>query len=358
MNILIASAIPYLPQIYGGVNTNTRELIAEFAARGHRASVLTRLGYCDAFGIRAAIAMKLRRRRVRCDADLGHPVFRARDPWKIVDDIPGHDVALVQDGSFRELASALEQANIPPVGYFHGLEFEDWRRDGRPLTRQDLPPRMRFFANSGFTAGRFERQYGLKPTIVPPVFRRELYETRWEPKTATFINPVPEKGLDIVLEMARRCPDIPFVFVKGWPLKPRQSLQLRKALRRLPNVELRSTVTDMRVIYRQCRVLLVPSMWERETWGRVASEAHCSGIPVLGSDRGGLPEAIGPGGVILPVTAPAEEWAAALRRLWDDKSWFMEKSAAALAYSRRDQLDVRHQVDLLLAGLEEAAATH
>ncbi len=54
---------------------------------------------------------------------------------------------------------------------------------------------------------------------------------------------------------------------------------------------------DTRSVYAATRVLLVPSQWKAETWGRVASEAQFSGIPVLASDVGGSPEAVAPGGV-------------------------------------------------------------
>ena len=54
---------------------------------------------------------------------------------------------------------------------------------------------------------------------------------------------------------------------------------------------------DMRSVYRDTKVLLVPSQW-LETWGRVATEAQFSGIPVLASRSGALPEAVGPGGIL------------------------------------------------------------
>jgi glycosyltransferase involved in cell wall biosynthesis len=74
---------------------------------------------------------------------------------------------------------------------------------------------------------------------------------------------------------------------------------------------------DVREVYARARFLLAPSLW-REAWGRVASEAQCSGLPVIGSDRGGLPEAIGPGGVVIPAEADLAGWVAAVRRLWSD----------------------------------------
>jgi glycosyltransferase involved in cell wall biosynthesis len=74
------------------------------------------------------------------------------------------------------------------------------------------------------------------------------------------------------------------------------------------NVTLHPPTRDMRPLYARARLLLAPSQWE-EAWGRVATEAQVSGIPVLASNRGGLPEAVGNGGILLPADAPGNEWA-------------------------------------------------
>ena len=64
--------------------------------------------------------------------------------------------------------------------------------------------------------------------------------------------------------------------------------------------------------YAQARILLVPSVWE-EAWGRVVTEAQLSGIPVLASAIGGLPESVGPGGILVPPGSDVEVWDAHLR---------------------------------------------
>src|SRR3546814_2455589 len=92
------------------------------------------------------------------------------------------------------------------------------------------------------------------------------------------------------------------------------------------NLRLQQRTHDMREVYRRTHTLLVPSQWE-EAWGRVATEAQFSGIPVLASDRGGLPEAVGPGGRVLPHDAPAAAWAAALREYWTQPTDYLEASA-------------------------------
>jgi glycosyltransferase involved in cell wall biosynthesis len=358
LNILFTSAIPYLPQLIGGLQTNTHELALELIGRGHRPAVLTRLSYGNAFGARTAAMMRLTGRTVSSDTQCGYPIFRAREPSTVLGEIPRPDVAVMQDGGHMlRFAGAFDRLGIPAISYFHGLDFEDWMIDGRPTTGADLPT-IDYYANSHFTAKRFCDRYKLSATVIPPVFRPERYRVDRIGLSVTFINPVAEKGVDVALEVAAQCPDIPFVFVKAWPLSLSERLRLRRRLRCLPNVAIREPAADMRSIYQECRVLLVPSKWKRETWGRVASEAQFSGIPVIGSDIGGLPEAIGPGGVIVGAEESATVWVAALKRLWYDEDWYREKSRAALAHSQRPQLDIKAQVSMLEDGLLRARNKH
>lgn len=355
MRILFTSSIPYLPQIYGGLNTNTHELCDALMKRGHFPSVLTRLSYANAFGARRLLTERTRGRKIFCDATLGYPVFRTREPWNMVDEVPHHDVAIMLDGYVSQFAAGFARRQIPAITYFHGLDFEDWTIGGRPATAADLP-RTQYFANSRYTAARFRRRYGMDARIIPPVFHGERYRTERVSRNVVFINPVPEKGVQLALEIAALCPEIGFMFVKGWPLAIRDYWRLHRTLRRLPNVRLVERCTDMREIFRHCHILLAPSKWLRETWGRVASEAHFSGIPVVGSDIGGLPEAIGPGGILIAADQPAEVWATALKRLWHDEELYRAKSRAAWEYAARGELDIASQIDLLLAGLDRAVA--
>ena len=96
----------------------------------------------------------------------------------------------------------------------------------------------------------------------------------------------------------------------------------------------------MKTVYGRTKILLAPSKWE-EAWGRVASEAHCSGIPVVGSRRGGLPEAIGEGGIVLDYDAPLDDWVASIRQLWNDADHYDRLSAAALSLFRGGRSSIR-----------------
>lgn len=123
----------------------------------------------------------------------------------------------------------------------------------------------------------------------------------------------------------------------------------------LPNVTFMRRTSDMSTIYGRTKILLAPSQWE-EAWGRVASEAHCSGIPVFGSDRGGLSQAIGPGGIVLAHNAPIEDWVAALRKLWSDEATYDSMSETAVAYAKRPELDFHSQYNTFISVLRTAVS--
>lgn len=86
------------------------------------------------------------------------------------------------------------------------------------------------------------------------------------------------------------------------------------------------------------------------------TEAQFSGIPVISSDRGGLPETVGPGGILIGHDRPAAEWAAVLHQLWHDGDRYRELSQAALSHSARDAIDPDRQLQILIDMLERLLA--
>src|SRR4030095_10030833 len=102
------------------------------------------------------------------------------------------------------------------------------------------------------------------------------------------------------------------------------------------NVTLRSAQREMKQIYGKSKILLAPSIWG-EAYGRVVTEAQLSAIPVIASAKGGLPEAVGPGGLLIAPEGPIEAWVAAIRRLWDDKAYYADLSSMALKHATRPE---------------------
>ena len=350
MRILFASGGGYAPEFAGGVQSSTDHLARQCLAAGHDPAVLCALFGDGLFGLRARVRMKLAGRKAALDTHPGYPVMRA---WFPVGEV-GHavarlapDVGVVQCHGSVPLGRELEAAGVPVVVYLRNVEFDELGGDLRDLE-------ARYIANSRFTARRYEEAFGIRSTVVPPTIDPALYRTDTTGEYVTFVNCYPEKGFERAVEIAAGCPDIPFLFMEGWKLAPDHLARVRGTLETLPNVTFRHRTSDMRAIYGVTRVLLAPSRWE-EAWGRVASEAQCSGIPVLGSARGGLPEAIGPGGAVLPYDAPVAEWVAALRAIWDDPARYDALSKAAREHAARPALDPAEQFAAFMGVLEAAA---
>ncbi|TCL66381.1 glycosyltransferase [Rhizobium sp. BK251] len=350
MKLVLASGMPYLPQLIGGVEVNTHHAALELNRRGHETSVLSKLSLRDMFGVKAFLASHLRFSSISVDRMLGYEVYRSLKPWE---GLPRHAlprVVVIQNGNMVQMARAFGKRGVPSVAYLHGLGFDTGPRAWQE-TRESLPFSA-YVANSIFTANRFKARFGIEPTVIPPIFQPERYRTTGEGRYVTFINPVPVKGVAVALAVAKLCSDIPFLFVRAWPLSSTAEAELQRAVAMLPNVRLIERCDDMRLIYAQTRVLLVPSQCD-ETWGRVVSEAQISGIPVLSSNAGGLPESAGPGGILLHRNDPATLWADQLRVLWEDFALYRKKREAALAHAKRPDLDVRRQLDQLIAITEK-----
>jgi glycosyltransferase involved in cell wall biosynthesis len=86
------------------------------------------------------------------------------------------------------------------------------------------------------------------------------------------------------------------------------------------NVEFRPTVSpaDVPNLIREARAVLLPSVCY-EAQPRVILEAYAAGVPVLASDLGALPEAVGPDSGVLVQPGDADAWSDAVGRLLDDR---------------------------------------
>jgi glycosyltransferase involved in cell wall biosynthesis len=95
------------------------------------------------------------------------------------------------------------------------------------------------------------------------------------------------------------------------------------------------------------RLMVVPSRWP-EPFGIVALEGMASGCVVIGTDLGGLPEAIGPGGVIVPAANPKAIADAVRVLLADDELCVRYRRAGAGFAARHAPRDVaRDYIEVL-----------
>jgi glycosyltransferase involved in cell wall biosynthesis len=334
----------YLPQAFGGSQSSTHELATALTKRGHLVAVAAMLSPTGLVGLRARILSRLMPRRKVLDRFLGYPVYRR---WKVSEALPElieefrPDFAVVQPSCQVSLAREFSRAGVPVAVYLRDVEWYQLEGDPRELSN------VSFIANSHFTAQRFQKEFSLPAVVIPPLFKAEAYRTSPSGENVTFINPHPHKGGDIAAELVVKCPDIPFCFVRSWEIPPEQQAFLEALRNKHKNLTLVGPTRNMKEIYRKAKILLAPSRWE-EAWGRVATEAQFSAIPVLASNKGGLPESVGPGGILLDPDGPIEDWANALNRLWFDQAFYADLSAKALAYAQRHEINPDRQIDLLL----------
>ncbi len=125
-----------------------------------------------------------------------------------------------------------------------------------------------------------------------------------QPQYVTFVNPEPRKGVYVVARiadvLARRRPDIPVLVVEGAARTSYRWL-LGIDLGGLKNIKTMPNTPDPRQFYAVTKLLLMPSLMENA--GFVAMEAMLNGIPVLASNRAGLPETIGDAGFSFDIPA-------------------------------------------------------
>lgn len=304
MRVLFASVYPHLPDVVGGLQTTTDNLCIALRDAGAEVAVL-----CGQAEHPSSIISLTALR----DDSLGYTVIRAADPVNALPMVAAAwnaSVIVVQSGTtLLPMVLRSLETWLPTVVYLHNVE--EHQLGGALLA----DPRLLFLSNSVFTARRWRVLSGVDSVVVPPLVLPERYLVMSLGDRVLFVNPVPIKGVEIMFRLAEACPEIPFLVAESWGLDGSWREHCLKRVGCHRNIEWTAPTSDMRVLYRQSRTLLMPSIWE-EAFGRTAVEAQISGIPVVASQRGALPETVGVGGILVDAHAPLADWTAALRRAY------------------------------------------
>jgi glycosyltransferase involved in cell wall biosynthesis len=218
--------------------------------------------------------------------------------------------------------------------------------------------RIPIISNSEFVARLVRTRLAVDSPIIYPLvnFDRCLaFDQR--PEHITFINPTPKKGVDLALQIAALLPHRKFRFVQSWRIAPKQRTLLEGRIKDLPNVQLRPATLDIRDVYQTTALLLAPSQVE-EAFGRVVLEACANGIPVVASDIGGIPEALGAGGVLVDPGEPAQRWADAIESVLGDPHRYDALGSAGVSHSRQPKYDPQFITASLTQLTQRMATTH
>lgn len=179
--------------------------------------------------------------------------------------------------------------------------------------------------------------------VLPPIVDRYFYDVNngvqmdTDRKYMTLINCNENKGGKIIHELAKRLPEYDFLEVIGAygeqyvgvepgekPWLNWENAPIINGIGILPNLKVIEHQPDLRNTYAQTRILLMPSIYE--SWGRVATEAMCSGIPVICTNTPGLKENCGEGGIFIEDRNNINSWVMAIKKL-DEKKEYDQASA-------------------------------
>ena len=247
---ILYSAKNYLPDYRAGDSVNTHEIHKWLISRGHEVVVMR---------------------------------GRLQQPYKI-DGIrvePRHSIwyewadIVTTALDFTQVTIDDVAKSKPILFYMHNTFYEV------TLNRN---PHVSIIYNNPAARGDYQNDgYVLTPPVDPLYYAVERLNAEY----ITLINCNRNKGAAMLGKIAQEMPNERFLAVLGGygVQEPPQA----------SNVTVWPIQEDIREVYKVTKLLLMPSAYE--SWGRTATEAACSGIPVLCNDTWGLRENLGEYGI-------------------------------------------------------------
>lgn len=174
---------------------------------------------------------------------------------------------------------------------------------------------------------------------------------------ATFINPSSEKGVTLFYRIAeiaeKELPELKFLVVESRASLAQADARLNTGFSKLSNIVRIGLQQDMGRVFGMTRIFLMPSLWH-ESGGRAAIEALSLGIPVIATNRGGLPEVLGDAAITIdvgkdlidnpkaiPGEADARPWLDALAQLVKKREFYEERQLRSLEQWKSHDPDQR-----------------
>ncbi|TVP75363.1 MAG: glycosyltransferase [Puniceicoccaceae bacterium] len=282
MNILISSHA-FAPSV-GGIETVSAILAREWARVGHTVEIVTQTpGEPEWEGL---------------------SVYRRLSAYQLRQKVRTADLYLQNNISLRSLWPALGCGTQTAVLHQTYL----WAWDGRPglagYLKQGATHRLRNLSISLAVAKALPADTPITGNPYDAATFRLLPEVNRKRAFIFVGRLVSDKGVHVLLEAFR--------LLQQRDISNQEAAQLTIVGAGPEEEELRAEATDLNVIFagvlqgkalaealNEHSVLVIPSLWP-EPFGIVALEGAACGCRVIGSDQGGLPEAIGPCGATFP----------------------------------------------------------
>lgn len=285
MRILVHSRI--YPSI-GGIETVTQLLANEWIEAGEEVVVATDVSYTP-----------------ETSQAFPYPVYYRPGPLKWITLLRWCDIYLQFNVSLKAIWPLL-LVRRPLVISHHGYYW--LTRNGERDWRERLKIRISSGSANIFVSSAIAREINVKGIIIPNPYNDILFRpegiTSRDTELAFVGRLVSDKGADCLLRA--------LAFLKKKGIAPKLSIigdgperpELEKLCSELGLYDQvhfwgAMSQTEVGAMLRRHLILVVPSLWA-EPFGMVALEGLASGCIIIGSDQGGLPEAIGPCGLTFP----------------------------------------------------------
>lgn len=257
---------------------------------------------------------------------------------------------------------------IPVVADLHGHDLtSDPQREGWAAARRLLDG-QHLVVHSRFAAGLAQRGLGIEPHLVAygasPLFQAPVRPGRWSrPLPLLFVGRLTEgKGADVALaalaQLAQRRPELDphLVLVGDGPERAALTAEAERlgvgGRCRFAGALSERAVAEAMAAH---EILLMPSRTTADGWveafGKVALEGVASGMAVVASRSGGLPEAVSHAGTLVP-PADARAVTEAVEHLVDASSPAYEAARGHGSYrSSEEAWDSYDRLSREVAGL-------
>ena len=183
--------------------------------------------------------------------------------------------------------------------------------------------------NSLYT--KSEMNYPNPGVVIHPPVQRERCKTK-PGKKITLINLCENKGGKFFNKLVELMPDYEFLGVEGAYGKQEKV--------DLPNITYMKNTPDVKKIYSQTRILLMPSM--SESYGMTGIEAMYSGIPVIAAPTPGLKESLGDAGIFC--SDSTLKWIEAIKA-FDDLTYYKEVSKRCIQRTKDVEASVKKELE-------------
>lgn len=229
------------------------------------------------------------------------------------------------------------------VAECEGCENETFLKNRDVLMCADV-----VLANSEATARVFKKFTGKDAVLQYPV--PEVARCATEKTAETYcvaIGVTEARGSEFLAKLARVMPEEQFLWVDS------------EADDVPDNVEVMHPQEDLRGVFDKAFLNLTPHEGF-QAFGRTPVEAGHAGVPTLTLANGGLPEAVGDGGLVLK--KDVSKWAGAIRGLREDRGSWERLSEAAKGHARgfswgRLEAEVEKYAKRPVAGVKEPTVT-